>query len=308
MPDFSSALTSFMSVFTHLGDGPVQIVVIGALYWLFSREMATRLAVLLMVSGALNGLLKQSFAAPRPSWTGSGLGSTMTLSSFGMPSGHAQSATVWFLLPQQTRHVQLLCWVFLYVFAMGYSRVVTGVHSWDQVFMGWAIGMACLQAYLWVEPRVVNALGELSPVTVGLVVSSVIVGVIYLSADTVSRIPEASLATWQEYADRQGIVGAGPAGLRHILAPLGCLTGFIAGAWLDTKEAWRPAQNWQNGLSRFVIGVLVTGGLYVLLKAVLPIDGETVAALTLRFAAAAFLGFSAFYVAPKVMRRVGLFD
>jgi hypothetical protein len=297
-----------MNAFTHVGDGPVQIVCIGAIYWLFSRGVAIRLAILLMVTGALNGLLKQTFAAPRPSWINDGLNTGMPLSSFGMPSGHAQSATVWFLVPQRTRNAHLLCWVFVYVFAIGYSRVITGVHTWDQVFMGWAIGMACLQTYLWFEPKIIVAMPELSFITLGLLVVSAIAGVLYLGADAVDRIPAETLEVWRAYADRKGIHSAGPAGLRHIVAPLGCLTGFVTGGWLDAALPWTQARTWAIRAGRLVVGSMVTGGIYFILKTTLPIDGESVLSLCARFGSAAFLGFSAFYLAPQLMRRLGLLE
>ena len=45
-----------MSIYTHLGDGPVSLGVIALIYWHFDRRLGLRLGLLLMLGAVLNGL------------------------------------------------------------------------------------------------------------------------------------------------------------------------------------------------------------------------------------------------------------
>jgi len=78
------------------------------------------------------------------------------------------------------------------------------------------------------------------------------------------------------------------------------------GAKLDARQPWDRARSFGNGLLRIAVGAGLTGGVYVIARSVLPIKGEDTLSLCLRFVVATTMALTAFYVAPMVLRRMGL--
>ncbi len=300
-------LGEFMRVFTHLGDGPVQLILIALLYWVWDRELALRVGLLFMGSAVVNGVLKQGFAEPRPGWIDSASAPLSHPASFGMPSGHAQSAATWFLVPFINRSSGLLILVFIYAFLMGFSRIAIGVHSWDQVMMGWAVGLCCVVAYRWFEALYHQKSEQYSTLSLLMAGSTVVALMVLIARETVAAIDASQIELWTVYAQRYGVDSLGPAGLRHTVTPLGCLVGFGVGGLIDSNREWTPSNGFSNMLVRCFIGCAMTAGLYLVFKATVPLDSEAPLALCLRFGAGAGLGFVAFCGAPAMMRRVGLF-
>ncbi|MEV4675948.1 MULTISPECIES: phosphatase PAP2 family protein [Actinomadura] len=149
-------LTSFMLFMSYLGSSAFYVPLLLALFWCVAPRLAARAAVLLLSGALLNTLLKLVFHQPRPYWTDPAIKGRQSLSSFGMPSGHAQNGIVaWgFFAAQSSRR---LLWVGAAVIIafIGVSRVYLGVHSTSQVLAGWAIGLTLLVAFLALEPIVV---------------------------------------------------------------------------------------------------------------------------------------------------------
>ena len=73
------------------------MVIVAIIYWSFDRNLGLRMAIFLPVSASFNSVLKQAIHAPRPFWVDQGIVALHPENGFGMPSGHAQAATVWLL-------------------------------------------------------------------------------------------------------------------------------------------------------------------------------------------------------------------
>ncbi|MEU8347312.1 phosphatase PAP2 family protein [Spirillospora sp. NPDC048832] len=149
-------LTGFMLFMSYLGSSAFYVPLLVALFWCVAPRLAARAAVVLLSGALLNTLLKLVFHEPRPYWTDPGIKGRQALSSFGMPSGHAQNGIVaWGFVAAQSRRRLVWAGAAVIIVLIGVSRVYLGVHSTGQVLAGWAIGLAFLVAVLALEPIVV---------------------------------------------------------------------------------------------------------------------------------------------------------
>ncbi|MGH8966623.1 MAG: phosphatase PAP2 family protein, partial [Actinomycetes bacterium] len=149
-------LTGFMHVVSFLGSAAFYVPLLVVLFWCAAPRLIARATVLLLFSAFLNTLLKLVFHDPRPYWTDPTVEGRQSHTSFGMPSGHAQNASVaWGFFAAQTRRWPLWAAAAVIIALIGVSRVYLGVHSVGQVLAGWAIGLALLGLALKLEPVVV---------------------------------------------------------------------------------------------------------------------------------------------------------
>ncbi|MFA1542124.1 phosphatase PAP2 family protein [Actinomadura monticuli] len=149
-------LTGFMLFMSYLGSAGFYVPLLVALFWCVAPRLAARASVVLLTCGLLNAILKLVFHDPRPYWTDPAVQGRQPLSSFGMPSGHAQNGIVaWGFFAAQTRRRLVWAGAAVVIALIGVSRVYLGVHSTGQVLAGWAVGLLLLVAALALEPVVV---------------------------------------------------------------------------------------------------------------------------------------------------------
>jgi membrane-associated phospholipid phosphatase len=180
-----SPVDAFMRFMSFVGSGVLYVSAIAVTFWCVSPRAGARATVVLGLSGMLNGLLKLLFHLPRPVWTDSKIKPYQPLTSFGTPSGHAQNAAVaWGLLATEVRRRLVALAAVVVMILIGVSRIYLGVHSVDQVFVGWAIGAALLAAALLVEPYVVPRWARL-PI-LGQLALSLLVALVFLGLDALA--------------------------------------------------------------------------------------------------------------------------
>lgn len=146
LPLRSDAATVLFQGFTALGYFPFYLLLLPLGYWLWDKDMFTRLAVLILTSALVNGFLKDLFDDPRPAaqWA---LDDRVG-DSFGLPSGHAQLAVVtWFWLARELRRPWFWPVAALVVAGICFSRLYLGVHDVEDVLAGIAIGALSLVLY-----------------------------------------------------------------------------------------------------------------------------------------------------------------
>lgn len=250
-------LTGFMHVMSFLGSAAFYLPVLAVVFWCLSPRDGARAAVLLTVGSALNTALKLVFQDPRPFWTDPGVKGREVLTSYGMPSGHAQGAIVAYgLASTRTRRRALWAAALAVVALVGVSRVYLGVHSVGQVLAGYAIGAALLAGALLLEPivppwwtrrrlvtqlmlSVLVALAFLAPM--GAAVRSVAGG----------RLP----AGWERAIESAGGT-VGPITLSPGARTAGLLCGVLAGLSLLARRGWFEAPGpVRHQLARIAIGV-----------------------------------------------------
>ena len=113
----------------------------GYFYW--SPEKFSRIAMLLFVSGLVNGFLKDYFQDPRPAMEF--MLDPRIGQSYGWPSGHAQIAvTLWGLIAIEFKKNWLTAFCVLMIGLVSFSRMYLGVHDIGDVFAGLLIGIIIL--------------------------------------------------------------------------------------------------------------------------------------------------------------------
>ena len=99
----SPGLDGVMRFLTFLGREEFFLLATTFIYWCVSPTWGMRALAVLLLSDALNGIFKWIFHEPRPYWVSAQLRALGTETSYGIPSGHAQTgvsfwglnATVW---------------------------------------------------------------------------------------------------------------------------------------------------------------------------------------------------------------------
>lgn len=137
----SPVLDQFFLLVTALGNELAYTLLLPALYWLTDRRKVHQVALVFLVSMALNGILKEWLALPRPS-PADGVLPIARETSPGFPSGHAQgSSTLWtaLALAYGTPFLAGLAVVLIVLICL--SRLYLGVHYLADVLGGLALGL-----------------------------------------------------------------------------------------------------------------------------------------------------------------------
>ena len=142
--------TPFLNIFfdlVSLAGYPTFLILFlsfGYFYW--SPEKFSRIAMLLFISGLINGFLKDYFQDPRPLiefMLDPRIGQ-----SYGWPSGHAQIAvTLWGLIAIEFKNNWLTTFCVLMIGLVSFSRMYLGVHDIGDVFAGLLIGTIILTVW-----------------------------------------------------------------------------------------------------------------------------------------------------------------
>jgi membrane-associated phospholipid phosphatase len=302
-------MTGFMHVVSFIGSAGCYVPVLVVVFWCVSPRAGAGAAVVLIMNGALNVLLKIEIHAPRPYWTDPGITGHEPLATFGMPSGHAQSAAVAYGLlglfaARMARGLgsKIAIWVGVgaVVGLVGVSRVYLGVHSAGQVLAGWLIGAALLVtvrvfgpvvARWWRRRRLAVQLGLSLAGSLAFLVPTAVA----VAGLRSWRWP----ATWARAIETAG-GSVGQITLIDGAAVAGTLFGVLAGVSLLARRGWFEAGGtpWRR-IARVPIGAFGTG--VILLFGWLA--GEMSAGV---FAACALAGAWLIAGAPEVFILLGL--
>jgi hypothetical protein len=229
-------------------------------------------------------------------------------SSFGVPSGHSQTAAgIWGLAA--ARIARTWAWVAAstVVLLIGLSRIYLGVHFLHDVLLGWFLGGLMLWAFIKFWDPIAARLKKISMGRQMLLAFAFSLAMILLAALIVffSRnfvIP----AEWIVNATRDGGEAPNPFSMEGIVTTMGTLFGLLAGvAWLAPRggfQASGPA--WKRAL-RFAVGLVGVAVFYLGLKLVFP-DGETIVALIFRYIRYALVGAWVSAGAPWVFSKFNL--
>ena len=141
LPLRSDGATAVMRVFTWIGYSTFYMLFLPLGFWLWRKPAFTRLAVIVAVSGTLNYFLKDFWQDPRPDVAMSLDG--LVGDSYGLPSGHAQTAAVlWLWLAYEVRRGWMWALAVFMIAGIAFSRLYLGVHDVEDVTAGLAIGGA----------------------------------------------------------------------------------------------------------------------------------------------------------------------
>ena len=259
-----------MKLLSALGSEPFFLVLLPLVYWNINRPLGARLGVLLLLGFALNDVLKVAFALPRPFWTpGIGQLAPRGETSFGFPSGHAQStAALWSYLALQTRRRRLwLALAFVLLVLIALSRLYLGAHYPLDVIGGALIGYALLFGFVRLEKPLLRWWHRRAlPAKIGaLALSCAWMGALYWLAARRLALPAQTSPGFEAY------VGAS-AGL-SFASRVGALFGLGLGLALMPQiapfgvEATRALK-----ILRFIVGIAVLAALRFGVLKILPVS------------------------------------
>lgn len=152
MMTFTRAMDLYLGTITTITSPISYIFIVIALYFLMKRrEEAMDLLLVLVVSLALNHLLKNLFQAPRPFVVDESLSNRFTekTGGYSFPSGHSQligAFCSYYILKYRNR----LSWILggLMLVSVAYSRVYFHLHFFRDVAAGLILGGGVSWLYL----------------------------------------------------------------------------------------------------------------------------------------------------------------
>lgn len=139
----SDALTAFFKFITFFGDKEFYIMVLPLFFWLWNKEKALKLMLVLLPSLLLNYYFKEIFHTARP------LGvALIEQHGFAFPSGHAQgSSTLWLILALLVRQRWMSILAVVMIILVSISRLYLGVHYPIDILGGILIGAVIVFFY-----------------------------------------------------------------------------------------------------------------------------------------------------------------
>ncbi|MFC2115778.1 phosphatase PAP2 family protein [Bacteroidota bacterium] len=311
LQDTGDWLTPLMEVFTWTGYPQAYMILIAVIYWAFDRKLGMRLAIFLPLSASVNSILKQAIHAPRPFWVDNRILAIHAENGFGMPSGHAQSATVWLLAGAYLRKGWIWILAMVLTLGVGLSRAYLGVHSPSQIIVGWLIGIVLIILFLRFESSVLIWLGKLKLFKQLLFVLACsmlifLLGSIFVLMLNSWEMPFDWIRNASAYlpVDRAGLMSYGMA---SVTGNTGSFLGVTMGAILiHRKGNFNVAGLWWIRLLRIVLGLICLVLLYTGLQLISPDTNLPFLYAGWRFLGFYFIAISAVYILPLLFTRLNL--
>jgi len=149
-----NGLTQFMQLVSFMGEVEGYVLIVTALYSMVDKKLAYQLAMLALISMALNHILKTLIAVQRPFvkektylkyWLVSPEKTQELVSEFSTPSGHAMSSMSFYGYLISKSKAKFLTGIFICIIVViGISRPYVGVHFFEDIFLGWFFGLLLL--------------------------------------------------------------------------------------------------------------------------------------------------------------------
>jgi membrane-associated phospholipid phosphatase len=308
----SPGLDPAMSFLSFLGREEFFLLFTTFLYWCVKPVWGMRALAVLLLSDSLNGIVKWSFHEPRPYWVSGQVRAINIETSYGIPSGHAQTGVAFWGL-----HATVLQkrWGWSVagglVGAISLSRFYLGVHFLHDVVAGWIVGALLLIAYLRIEARVGArvAAWPLAGQIGGAFAASVVIAVVSLfvraslgaTTDPTAWAVQAAAAT---QAAGESVID--PRALTGAVATWGAVFGIGAGWALARRSAlFDPGGRWPLRVARLAVGLAMVMAIRIGLAAVFPAGADGIA-LAFRYIRYSLMSLVAIWLAPWLFVRIGL--
>jgi membrane-associated phospholipid phosphatase len=277
-----------MKFFSFLGTEDFFLVVLPIIYWCISTTLGMQVAVILMVSSSVNYFFKVAFHGPRPYWISSMVKGLASETSFGVPSNHAQSATViWGIIAAYLRKWWAWSVAILFILLISLSRLYLGVHFPHDVLVGLLLGAGLLWLVLrfwkpvtaWVKKK---SLGR--QILLSFIASLVLILLPFIPVAWLKSANWQPPQEWAAYATQA-------LSFQDNFTYAGAVFGLFAGlAWINFQGGFQTKGTWGQLVLRFLAGA---AGVLIIrygLKFIFP-AGETVLAYLFRFIRYVLIGF-----------------
>lgn len=303
-------LAAPMSAISFLGNEEFFLLVLPVIYWCIDPRLGVNIGILLMLSTNLNNSLKLLVHSPRPFWLSTEIQPRAIETSFGIPSGHSQSAAaVWGFLPAYWRKNAVFLLSLTVILLIGFSRLVLGVHFGIDVLAGWLFGGLILLIYLRLREPVLRFLSSQQPPIILLLFFSFALILILIGAGLRGRvqsgwqIPQAWGENFSFHASEDEFH---PFSLDPIVSSAAALFGISAGAWFLFQQG-EPQVNgtFLQKILRYLIGLIVLILIWRGLDVIFP-QGDSLLAYSFRFLRYALVGLWVSLLAPLVFIKLRL--
>ncbi len=166
IPEFQALLRPIellLKVVNLIWGFGISLLLPALVFWLGGSERGFRAAWITALSGSLNTLLKWALAMPRPFYVTDRFTPLKLTDGYGMPSGNAQGPAT--LLVTLAKNGPRWIWAVgaPFVLLAGVARIYYGVHSVNQVLVGWGLGIAIAGLAMAAERPLVDAARRLGP-------------------------------------------------------------------------------------------------------------------------------------------------
>jgi membrane-associated phospholipid phosphatase len=300
------SLESFLEVVSNLGRFEFYLLILPLIYWCVNKRLGATLTYLLTLSTVVTVFIKHALHEPRPYWLDASLGLDVE-DSYGIPSAHAQSSTVTYLLPAAWYRRRWL-WALgvLLVLTMVFSRIYLGVHFVHDTIAGVLVGVLFLVGYfIWrryAMRRFNNTI--LGQRLLAAVLVPAVLGILYIGVILLVGPPDDSVA-WASF-----IPSAEMESLEDATAYFGLLFGLgIAFVFEGSRVRFLVDGPWWKRLLRYVLGMIVMvaiwRGLALFFEGIVPANSPWIT-MPLRFVRYFLLALWAGYYGPLTFVRLGL--
>lgn len=149
------------SSLTHFGDEIFFVCMFLILYWVVCKEYAFKFSMFYVLSHFVNATIKSIVKRPRPWQASSEVENKLQASGYSFPSGHSQSISaistfvVYDIYKNKTikrsTKISSLTFAILLCLIVGFSRLYLGQHYLTDVLTGFAIGIATILIFKFLE-------------------------------------------------------------------------------------------------------------------------------------------------------------
>ncbi|MGD2050001.1 MAG: phosphatase PAP2 family protein [Chloroflexota bacterium] len=295
-------LESFFLILSGIGRFEFYLAIIALIYWSIEKFFGRSLAYILAFSFLINGMIKHLIRDPRPYWLDPTLG-LYEENSYGVPSGHAQAATVFYgFLALWLRRGWVWVLAILMMLLMALSRVYLGVHDIEDVLAGIIIGILILIGYYfwqrYFEDRFANRI--LGQRLLFAILVPVLLVIAYAGLLIILGQPDYDVA-WSEYID-----AAEWTSFEDIAAEFGILLGLGVGFVLEVSRVRFMVHGalWKR-IVRYLVGLAGTIVIWFGLDTIFP-EEPLALAVPLRLFQAFLMAIWISYYAPWLFVKVRL--
>ncbi|MBN2387669.1 MAG: phosphatase PAP2 family protein [Anaerolineales bacterium] len=304
-------LTLPMKFFSFLGTEDFFMFILPVLFWCVDMGLGLRVGFILMIGTCLNDALKIALHGPRPYWYDPQARALSAETSFGAPSGHAETAaSVWGMLAARLRRGWAWVVAILLAVIIGLSRIYLGVHFPHDVLLGWLVGGMVLWLVLrfwdpaaaWLKKRT----------TGGQILSGFLFSLaLFLPTLLAYALVQANWQLPQAWLDNVALALPDgpfptPFSLEGPISNAGTIFGLAVGlAWLTRLGGFEMKAPFWKLFLRYLVGLIGVVILRYGLKAIFP-EGGTLVAYLFRYLRYTLIGFWVTGLAPWAFLRLKL--
>jgi membrane-associated phospholipid phosphatase len=301
------SLGGLMQGITFFGQPEFYLLFIPLILWCFDRSLGLRLLIVLSVSGAINEALKIFFHAPRPYWISPDVTAYTSMTSFGLPSGHAQNAVVFFgSIAAFARKWWIGIACIVIIFFISLSRIYQAVHFPTDIIAGWGIGILLLLGLLYLEkPVLERTRGRSFPALVIMAFgfSLLLIGITSIALFVTGpwQVP----AEWSIQAVAHTGVPLDPFAHKDTWMTAGLIFGGLSGSLLCSRRfPFSIRSSAIRMAARYLLGIVILFLIWISLSGLAALPGN--AGYLMTYIQAALAGFWLTAGAPALFLVTGL--